>query len=195
MLGGYSKTEQHMHPGNAAVDISVRAGTADAQNAAAGMMSQKQQIELILRSCMEPMEINVACENPECASLLRVMVPESVHRLAPPSLVIRCAGCGKLLSVSLPAETYIQHRTKQLQMMQEKQDQLKQLQLLEQEIQQKRKFLEEQMKSFQANTVEEKDTNRQSGSHRAEDMQDQEEALVTPVLQRGLKPSESPESA
>jgi hypothetical protein len=80
-------------------------------------------------------------------------------------------------------------------MMQEKQDQLKQLQLLEQEIQQKRKFLEEQMKSFQANTVEEKDTNRQSGSHRAEDMQDQEEALVTPVLQRGLKPSESPESA
>jgi len=192
MLGAYTKSEQQMHPGNAAVDISVRAGTADAQDgvAAAGMMSQKQQIELILRSCMEPMEINVACENPECASLLRVMVPESVHKLAPPSLVIRCAGCGKLLSVSLPAETYIQHRTKQLQMMQEKQDQLKQLQLLEQEIQQKRKFLEDQMKSFQEKPVDEIDTNR-----KAEKNQVGEENLITPVLQRGLKPSTSPESS
>lgn len=88
-----------------------------------------------------PLTIRVACESQDCAALLEVGVPDDVVRLSPPSLVIRCAGCSRLLSVSLPKETYLQHQMEQLSKIQAHQDQLMQLQRLQNELQMRKESL------------------------------------------------------
>ena len=90
---------------------------------------------------MAPLTIRVACESQDCAALLEVGVPDDVVRLSPPSLVIRCAGCSRLLSVSLPKETYLQHQMEQLSRIQAHQDQLLQLQRLQNELQMRKESL------------------------------------------------------
>lgn len=106
------------------------------------------QLKMMYSMLQTPLEINVACENVECGSLLKVMVPESVSRLAPPNLVIRCAGCKKLLSVSLPEETYIQHQIQRLENIRQRQQQMERMQMLTQEIQQKKTDIEQQMNAL-----------------------------------------------
>lgn len=88
-----------------------------------------------------PLTIRVACESQDCAALLEVGVPDDVVRMCPPSLVIRCAGCSRLLSVSLPKETYLQHQMEQLSRIQAHQDQLMQLQRLQNELQMRKDSL------------------------------------------------------
>jgi TolA-binding protein len=90
---------------------------------------------------MLPLTIRVACESQDCAALLEVGVPDDVVRLSPPSLVIRCAGCSRLLSVSLPKETYLQHQMEQLSRIQAHQEQLLQLQRLQNELQMRKESL------------------------------------------------------
>lgn len=121
-----------------------------------GLPSLEQQtlqthLAMMRAALTAPLDINVACENDQCMSLLKVSVPENVHRLAPPSLVIRCAGCGKLLSVSLPEETYIQHRQNQLKIIQEKQMRLQQLQRLQNELLQQQQSIEQMSQQLLAN--------------------------------------------
>lgn len=103
------------------------------------------QLKMMYSLLHTPLEINVACENVQCNSLLKVSVPENVSRLAPPTLVIRCAGCTKLLSVSLPEETYIQHQIQRLENIRKRQQQMEQMQLLTQEVQKKKFEIEKQM--------------------------------------------------
>lgn len=121
-----------------------------------GLSSIEQQtvqthLAMMRAALTAPLDINVACENDECMSLLKVSVPENVHKLAPPSLVIRCAGCGKLLSVSLPEETYIQHRQNQLKIIQEKQERLQQLQRLQNELLLQQQSIEQMSQQLLAN--------------------------------------------
>lgn len=103
------------------------------------------QLKVMYSMLHTPLEINVACENTECNSLLKVSVPDNVSRLAPPNLVIRCAGCHKLLSVSLPEETYIQHQIQRLETIRKRQQQMEQMQLLTQEVQRQKSEIEKQM--------------------------------------------------
>lgn len=103
------------------------------------------QLKLMYSMLHTPLEINVACENTECNSLLKVSVPDNVSRLAPPNLVIRCAGCTKLLSVSLPEETYIQHQIQRLETIRKRQHQMEQMQALTQEVQRRKSEIAKQM--------------------------------------------------
>ena len=103
------------------------------------------QLKLMYSMLHTPLEINVACGNVECKALLKVSVPDSVSRLAPPNLVIRCAGCTKLLSVSLPEETYIQHQIQRLETIRKRQQQMEQMQLLTEEVQRQKSEIEKQM--------------------------------------------------
>jgi hypothetical protein len=102
-------------------------------------------LKLMYSMLHTPLEINVACENIECKALLKVSVPDSVSRLAPPNLVIRCAGCTKLLSVSLPEETYIQHQIQRLETIRNRQKQMEQMRLLTAEVQRQKSEIEKQM--------------------------------------------------
>lgn len=52
------------------------------------------------------LSIRVACEGADCNALLEVPIPDAVRMAAPPSLVIKCAQCKRMLQVNLPSETY-----------------------------------------------------------------------------------------
>lgn len=108
-------------------------------------MQSIDQLKMMYSMLHTPLEINVACENAECNSLLKVSVPDNVTRLAPPNLVIRCAGCNKLLSVSLPEETYIQHQIQRLETIRKRQEQMEQMQMLTQEVQRQKSEIAKQM--------------------------------------------------